>query len=131
MDAIIKASADAGATGANAIVLRLPHELAQLFPEWLDAYYPLKKTRVLNAIRSLRGGKLNISDFNSRFSGEGPRADILRQRFESACRKNHMATGSSVFNVDTSQFRPPSLPDSNTADIAHPSEGVQLELCID
>lgn len=110
MDAIVQAAAEAGATGANAIVLRLPHELAQLFPEWLEAHYPLKKERVLKAIRSLRAGQLNNSDFKSRFVGEGPRADIIRQRFESACRRHGLATGHSVFNTDTTRFRHPLPP---------------------
>jgi DNA repair photolyase len=109
LDAIIEAAADAGASGANAIVLRLPHELAQLFPEWLDAHYPLKKERILKAIRSLRGGRLNNSDFNSRFIGEGPRAQLLRQRFELACRRHGLATGRDVFDVDTTRFTPPVL----------------------
>ncbi len=112
MDAILEASAQSGATGANAIVLRLPHELAQLFPEWLEACYPLKKTRVLKAIRSLRAGKLNTSDFASRFSGEGPRADIIRQRFEAACRRYGLKSGSEVFTTDVSQFRAPALPEN-------------------
>ena len=107
LDAIVQAAADAGATAANAIVLRLPHELAQLFPEWLETHYPLKKERVLKAIRSLRAGKLNNSDFNSRFSGVGPRAELLRQRFELACRRAGLSTGRDVFAVDTTQFVAP------------------------
>ncbi|WP_088921999.1 PA0069 family radical SAM protein [Granulosicoccus antarcticus] len=110
IDAIVAASAQAGATGANAIVLRLPHELAQLFPEWLDAHYPLKKERILKAIRSLRAGKLNNSDFSSRFSGEGPRADFIRQQFELACRRHGLATGRPVFATDTTRFVHPQPP---------------------
>lgn len=122
MEAIIEAAAEAGATGANAIVLRLPHELSQLFPEWLDAHYPLKKDRVLKAIRSLRDGNLNDSDFKSRFSGQGPRADIIRQRFESACRRHGLATGQSVFNTDTTRFRRPQPP------VVQPHNGPQIPL---
>ncbi|MGQ7846227.1 PA0069 family radical SAM protein [Granulosicoccus sp. 3-233] len=122
MDAILEASALAGASGANAIVLRLPHELAELFPEWLEACYPLKKERVLKAIRSLRSGKLNNSDFASRFSGEGPRADIIRQRFESACRRHGLASGRGVFTTDVSQFRAPSPP------MEEPGIGQQMPL---
>ena len=122
MDAIIEAAAEAGASGANAIVLRLPHELSQLFPEWLEAHYPLKKDRVLKAIRSLRDGKLNDSDFKSRFAGQGPRADIIRQRFESACRRHGVATGQSVFNTDTTRFRRPLPP------AVQPHSGQQIPL---
>ena len=118
LDAIVQAAADAGATAANAIVLRLPHELAQLFPEWLDTHYPLKKERVLKAIRSLRAGKLNDSGFNSRFAGVGPRAELLRQRFELACRRAGVLTGQGVFAVDTTQFIAPPVPATNQADKA-------------
>ena len=121
LDAIVQAAANAGATAANAIVLRLPHELAQLFPEWLDAHYPLKKARVLKAIRSLRGGKLNNSDFNSRFVGEGPRAELLRQRFELACRRAGLDTGRQVFTVDTTQFIAPQQIEVDQVDSAQMS----------
>lgn len=109
IDNIIKAAAEAGATGANAIVLRLPHELAQLFPEWLDQHYPLKKQKVLKAIRSLRSGQLNNSEFKTRFSGDGPRAQIIQQRFQLACRRYGIATGSGIFTVDTGRFKAPRM----------------------
>ncbi|NND89737.1 MAG: PA0069 family radical SAM protein [Granulosicoccus sp.] len=107
IDEIIAASACAGAGGANAILLRLPHELAQLFPEWLEAHYPLKKARVLKAIRSVRAGKLNDSHFTSRFTGQGPRADLIRQRFELACRRHGLSCGRELLALDTTRFRAP------------------------
>lgn len=112
IEAILEASADAGASGASAIVLRLPHELAQLFPEWLEEHYPLRRERVLKAIRSLRGGSLNDSDFATRFVGDGPRAQLIRRRFEVACRRLGLATGHDDHALDTSLFRRPVASDS-------------------
>jgi len=59
LDAIVAAGADAGACAAYAILLRLPHELQTLFPEWLEAHYPLRAERVLKAVRSMREDGLN------------------------------------------------------------------------
>lgn len=116
IDALVEASAKAGATGANAIMLRLPHELSELFPEWLETHYPQKKAKVLNAIRSLRAGKLNDAGFNSRFTGQGPRAMIIRQRFEMACRRQGLMSGREAFRTDCSQFRAPAQMDDATPD---------------
>lgn len=107
LESIIKASAQAGARAATAIILRLPHELATLFPEWLDEHYPLKKSRILKAIRSLRGGKLNDSDFASRFLGDGPRAELIQQRFRHACRRHGIDDKRQPFSLDTSHFQSP------------------------
>ena len=108
IEALLAAAAEAGARGANAIMLRLPHELATLFPEWLDAHYPLKKARILKALRSMRGGALNDSGFGARFLGEGPRAELIRRRFERACRHYGLAFGREFFTLDTHSFRAPS-----------------------
>ena len=110
IDDMIRACADAGAKGANVIILRLPHELSTLFPEWLETHYPLRKNRVLKAIKSMRQGKLNKSDFKSRFIGEGPRADLIQQRFKKACVRYGIESGREVFSMDTSIFRAPQLP---------------------
>ncbi|MFK8075613.1 MAG: PA0069 family radical SAM protein [Granulosicoccus sp.] len=110
IDDMIQTCADAGAKGANVIILRLPHELSTLFPEWLETHYPLRRNRVLKAIKSMRQGKLNNSDYKSRFVGEGPRADIIQQRFKKACARNGIEGGREVFSMDTSKFTAPQLP---------------------
>lgn len=121
LDAIVEAAAQAGACGANAIILRLPHELATLFPEWLEEHYPLRKERVLKAIRSMRGGKLNNSDFNTRFVGEGPRAQLIQQRLVKACRRHGICSGREEFSMDTTRFKPPVI-------TSLPPDGPQLSL---
>ena len=103
LDAIIMNAASAGARAAYAIVLRLPHELQQLFPEWLYEHYPLRAERVLKAIRSIRENKLNDADFNTRMRGSGPRADIIQQRLDLACKRANISVGRD-FQLNTSNF---------------------------
>ena len=106
MDIIVEAAANAGAQAAYAIVLRLPHELQELFPQWLEQHYPLRAARVMKAIRSVRESKLNNADFGARMIGSGPRAEIIRQRFALACKRCGIANGRD-FELDCSQFVPP------------------------
>lgn len=81
LEQIIRSAADAGACSADYILLRLPHELAQLFAEWLDTHYPGQKEAILNQLRASRGGGLNSPAFGTRMRGEGHFADLLAQRF--------------------------------------------------
>jgi len=108
IDNIIMSAANAGVSAAYAIVLRLPHELQQLFPEWLYEHYPLRAERVLKAIRSIRENKLNDADFNTRMRGYGPRADIIQQRLELACKRANISVGRD-FQLNTNDFVPPVL----------------------
>ena len=73
--AILAAAAEAGAAFAGWTMLRLPYGVSNLFGEWLDQHYPLKKERVLAHIRDIRGGKLNGKEFGSRMRGEGHYAE--------------------------------------------------------
>src|SRR4051812_21955602 len=68
---IIEAAADAGASHANYVVLRLPHTVKGVFLQWLDEHEPGKKERILSRVRDLRGGKLYDATFGSRMLGEG------------------------------------------------------------
>ncbi|MFK7889429.1 MAG: PA0069 family radical SAM protein [Granulosicoccus sp.] len=107
IESLVNAAAEAGAEEAHCILLRLPHELQTLFPEWLEAHYPLKAARILKAIASMRSGKLNNSTFGTRMSGEGPRADIIQQRFRKACASAGLGSRRTIGNLNTSLFIPP------------------------
>lgn len=87
VEAILRAGAKAGATTASYIPVRLPHEVAPLFREWLSIHYPDRSAKVMAIIQSLRGGRENDPDFGSRMRGQGAWADLLRTRFDIACRK--------------------------------------------
>lgn len=82
LPAILKAASERGAEWAGYVPLRLPFVLDQLFETWLDNHFPERKTKVLNRIREIRGGKLNEGNFGSRMTGEGVYADHLRTMFE-------------------------------------------------
>jgi DNA repair photolyase len=82
--AIVRAAADAGATGAAFIPLRLPWGVAELFEEWLRSRFPDRAERVLARVREIRGGRLNDARFGARMRGEGVYAESLRALFRGA-----------------------------------------------
>ncbi len=106
LEAVLDASAAAGATTAGYVLLRLPGEVKDLFFEWLDLHFPDRAQKVRNRIRELRGGRDNDPRFGHRMRGQGPWAELLRRRFEAACRKNGLVSGRST-PLTTELFRPP------------------------
>jgi DNA repair photolyase len=88
------------------VILRLPHELKILFREWLEAHYPARAAHVMSIIHSLRGGQDNDPRFGSRMRGEGPFAQLLRQRFQLACTRYGLSRGVAA-PLSTALFRPP------------------------
>ena len=108
LESILEAAAEAGATGATYIFLRLPLELKELFSEWLRVHAPGKARHVLNMVRESRGGRLYSSDFSTRMSGTGAYADMLARRFQLACRRLGLnRSRGALEGLDTTQFRPP------------------------
>jgi DNA repair photolyase len=103
--AVLAAAKDAGAQWAGKEVLRLPLTVAPVFQEWLQRNYPEKVEKVLNRIRSIRGGKLNDPRFGSRMRGEGIFAEQISQMFHVARRKVGLAE--KVPDLSTSAFRRP------------------------
>ena len=87
MPKILEAARDAGATRAGYIVMRLPHAVAPLFEHWLEQHYPDRKEKVLNRIKSLRGGRLNAPRFGTRMTGEGPWAEQMKTVYQVNCRR--------------------------------------------
>jgi DNA repair photolyase len=87
LEAILEASAKAGAVSAGYILLRLPREVADLFSDWLEHHYPNRKDHILDLLRSTRDGALYRPEFGQRMAGTGPYADLLRRRFTIATRR--------------------------------------------
>ena len=87
MPALISAAAEAGASFAAYTPVRLPYAVRPLFEDWLERHFPERKEKVLNRIRSMRGGKLNDPRFGSRMRGEGLFAEHIAQLFSISCRK--------------------------------------------
>ena len=108
LERILAAAAAAGARSAGYTLLRLPGELGPMFETWLHQHYPRTAARVLKLIRDTRDGKLNDSRFGTRFSGEGPYAALLAQRYAVATRRCGLTEHAAL---DTTRFAPPPLPD--------------------
>ncbi|MCV2401813.1 PA0069 family radical SAM protein [Marinomonas sp. C2222] len=87
LEAIVAESAKVGTQSIHYIMLRLPHEVAPLFKDWLEQHYPDRADHVLQRIMDMRGGKLYDSRFGKRMTGEGIFADVINQRFHLARRK--------------------------------------------
>jgi DNA repair photolyase len=105
--ALVAAAADAGATAASYVLLRLPLAVQPVFLDWLKRTLPDAKERIVGLIRATRGGALNDAKFGSRMRGAGPIADQIGQLFRTFCRKHGLAR--SLPPCDSSQFRPPAV----------------------
>ncbi len=79
---LLFAAANAGASFAGCTPVRLPGAVGGIFEDWLQRHFPDRKEKVLNRIRSMRGGELNDPRFGSRMKGEGIFADQISQLFE-------------------------------------------------
>jgi len=108
---ILAAVAQAGARTAGYVMLRLPYEVKDLFREWLAEHHPLRAAHVMSLVNDLRGGRDNDPNFGSRMRGTGPLAEVVRRRFEVACRRLNLNTLRRM-PLDTQRFRPltPSAP---------------------
>jgi DNA repair photolyase len=110
LENILDQAAAAGAGTAGYVMLRLPHEVAGLFAEWLQLNEPLKASHVLSRIKAIRGGRSNDPDFGSRMRGEGRYAELFEQRFALATRRLGLDRNRAEFDLDTESFKPPRPP---------------------
>ncbi|MFO1400916.1 MAG: PA0069 family radical SAM protein [Steroidobacteraceae bacterium] len=106
LERIVELAAAAGASNAACMPLRLPHEVAGLFRDWLQAHLPERAAHVMALVRAMRGGRDNDPRFGTRMRGTGPYAELLARRFELACRRHGLA-GRDPGELDTTAFRAP------------------------
>ncbi len=104
IEAIVEQVHAAGALRAAYVMIRLPHEVKQLFRDWLEHHRPGEAQRVMQRIRDMRGGRDNDPTFGRRMTGAGVYADLIRQRFNKAL-KRHEFPGMPEF--DCGSFGPP------------------------
>ena len=105
LEKIVEAASRAGARWGGYVLLRLPHELKQIFEEWLHQHFPDRARRVLELVRETRAGVLNDSRFGQRMTGTGVYADLLARRFARAARQWGLDQHQ---DLDCSRFTPPS-----------------------
>ena len=108
MEAVLERAAQAGASGAGYVALRLPREIKDLFREWLETDHPDRARRVMSLVRQMRGGKDYDAEWGSRMKGEGPLAALMAARFKAAKARYGLDQGWGAF--DTGQFRVPPKP---------------------
>lgn len=105
LETILTQCAEAGASSAGYVLLRLPLEVAPLFEEWLHEHFPLKAEHVLTRIRDTRDGELYRSQFGQRMQGSGAFAGIITQRFETM--RQRVGLGDRAMSLNTRLFRVP------------------------
>jgi DNA repair photolyase len=113
MERVLEAASSAGARFAGYVIVRLPHEIKDLFKQWLADHEPAKAGHVMNRIRDLRGGKENDHRFGSRMTGTGIYAALIHRRFELACKR--LGLNRSKHTLDITQFR---SPESNSGQVS-------------
>jgi DNA repair photolyase len=109
IERILEAAADVGASSAGYVLLRLPHEVKELFEGWLEAHAPDRASHVLSLVRQCRGGRLYDATFGRRMRGEGPYARLIERRFAAAKRRLGLAADTRPLRTDL--FAPPDLDD--------------------
>lgn len=105
LEAALTAAHQAGATEANYTLIRLAHELKELFKDWLAIHFPERAEHVMSLIRQSRGGRENDSRFGQRMTGEGAFADLIAMRFKKACKR--LGLNQRHYRLDVSAFKAP------------------------
>ena len=116
LEDLIQASTGAGAQRLGYILIRLPHEVAPLFRQWLDEHYPLQARRVMAAIRDTRGGRDYQSQWGQRMVGTGNLAALINRRFHRAARQAGVNTDEYAA-LRTDLFVPPRAADDKQMDL--------------
>jgi len=108
IETLLAAARDAGADHAGYVLLRLPHEIKDLFHEWLAEYYPDRAARVINLLRDMRGGKDYDPRWFERGRGRGPYAQLIARRFRRAAARLGLDGERPALRTDL--FRPVEAP---------------------
>jgi DNA repair photolyase len=105
IETLLKAARNAGAQEAGYTMLRLPHELKEIFRDWLEKEYPDRAAKVMALVRDVRGGKDNVAHFGERMTGSGPYAWQVGRRFQLACQR--LVLNASRLKLSTEHFTVP------------------------
>jgi DNA repair photolyase len=108
IEAILKAAQATGAREAGYVMLRLPHEVKEVFRSWLASAMPDRASRVMSLVRAASGGKDYDASFGRRQTGTGPYAWMVGRRFELACQR--LGLNGARLKLSTEHFRRPPQP---------------------
>jgi DNA repair photolyase len=110
LEAVLERAREAGARSASYTLVRLPHEVKDLFKEWLALHYPERAEHVMSLIRQMRGGRENDPRFGSRFRGEGVFAQLIARRFRVAVQRLGYAGRNEDVVLERGKFVAPRAP---------------------
>lgn len=102
---ILEQTHAAGAHWAGYVLLRLPHEVKDLFREWLARHEPLRAEHVMSLVQDTRGGRDNDPRFGARMRGTGVVADLIKNRFAVTCHR--LGFNREKYFLDSAKFCPP------------------------
>ncbi len=105
LETVLDAAANAGASHATSIPLRLPLEVATLFRDWIEATFPDRAARVMGRVRELHGGRDYDPAFGVRMTGQGIWADLIKRRLDVARKRLGLMRGLPELRADL--FRVP------------------------
>ena len=87
-------------------MLRLPHEVKDIFKDWLAKEYPDRAAKIMSLVRSVRDGQENDPNFGTRHVGTGPYAWTIGRRFQMAAERLGINAARARLATDLFQ-RPP------------------------
>ena len=99
---LVKAAADSGARDIHHIIVRLNGDIAELFDDWIQKYFPERAGKVLNQIRTMHNGQLYDTAFKHRMKGSGQFAEMIRQQFIIA--KNKYLADQKTFEYNREKY---------------------------
>ncbi|MEL6678367.1 MAG: PA0069 family radical SAM protein [Pseudomonadota bacterium] len=108
IESLLEAGAKAGASWANFVTLRLPHEVSPLFRDWIRTHYPNRANKIMGKVREMHGGRDYDPQWGKRMRGEGVYAALIARRFDAARRR--LGLRDRTLDLDCSQFRVPPRP---------------------
>ncbi|HYK75539.1 MAG TPA: PA0069 family radical SAM protein [Daejeonella sp.] len=102
---VIKAAAEAGASGAAFTLVRLNGAIAEIFTDWIHKAYPDRAEKVLHLIADCHEGKLNDSRWGKRMRGDGKIANSIHQLFKISV--NRFMANRKLRPLNFEHFHPP------------------------
>lgn len=102
---ILKKSKENGADTAFMTLLRLQHEVKEVFLGNIQKNFPSSVTKVINRIKAMRNNSLYQSDFGRRMKGEGQEWEVVEFLFNKHCEE--LGLNRNCNGVNRSTFRRP------------------------
>ena len=100
---LLEKTAQHGAIDAGFTVVRLNHQIGEIFSDWIHQKYPGYADKVLNQIAACHDGKLNDSRRGKRIKGDGKISEMIEKLFR--LHKNKHFAEKPSFKHNCSLFR--------------------------